>query len=517
MPMPVPLFWNGFPVFQALDEKVVVVAKSQKRDVSNGIYEFADGVTVQYGPTRIVADRLIYTDNATGRFAEATGKVSLLDPEGEMRAERVRIDWLTEGTLATAENLFAELAGTTIRAEKMELKPGLWTLFNVSGTTCRQNPPLIEFFSRRVVFVPGKSGKVEKPSARLFGINLPQLPSQSFNLDRRARGIQIPSFSAIGDQGPGIVWGGSFLVGGNAAVGFDFGTFERALPTYGVTYARSFVPADKSNVLIVPRDELGERFNYGWFDTVEVPTPAADLRFVRENRKTLAVSTSVNRGSANTYSQSRFTRPLELTFEASGPVNEGAAFGQIKLQSVGSQQVSQTVRGIVTGTYVPPQVKLSKELSVLARLDQQMFLGRETYAWVRSQLGLSFEPASQLRIGAAFVNSKDFGRALFSEDRLQFGNGIHLRAGLNLGPTKIEYLYKWDRRSGWYDREIAVNQVFGCLEAYVMRRQVPQVYRVGIKLRVDQFVDLLQRRKLERTKTEPTAAPKRTVISQEKS
>jgi len=34
----------------------------------------------------------------------------------------------------------------------------------------------------------------------------------------------------------------------------------------------------------------------------------------------------------------------------------------------------------------------------------------------------------------------------------------------------------------------------------MMRRQVPIEYRVGIKVRVDQFVDLLQRRKLQRTK-----------------
>jgi lipopolysaccharide export system protein LptA len=93
------------PAIQTLDEEVVVIAKSQRRDMAKGTIEFSDGVTVLYGPTKITANRVIYTDRPGERSAIAEGKVALDDPEGSLSAEKVVILWLPTGRTATAENI----------------------------------------------------------------------------------------------------------------------------------------------------------------------------------------------------------------------------------------------------------------------------------------------------------------------------------------------------------------------------------------------------------------------------
>ncbi len=518
MPMPGPwlafgallpgLFSGSYPqlpAIQTLDEEVVVIAKSQRRDMAKGTIEFSDGVTVLYGPTKITANRVIYTDRPGERSAIAEGKVALDDPEGSLSAEKVVILWLPTGRTATAENIEADLAGANIRAKTLDIKPTLWTLTDVYGTTCTNRPPLFEIFSKKVTFVPGQRGSIHRPVISILGRRIGAIPSYGFNLDRRAQGIGIPSVAFSGDQGFGVSWAGSVLIDRQSGLGASFGSFERAFPTYNVTYTRGFVPANETNALLVPRNELGERFNFGWFDTVEVPNPQADTRFLTERRSSMSVSSSINQGAANFVSDRRFNKPLELVYEASGPAalgpaKVGGAYAQARLQSIGTQDVRSTVRGIVTTSFAPPNLSLTKQLQTVVRFDQAAFLGKQTYGWLRSQVGLAYQPNQQLYFGAALVGARDFGKPAFLEDSLMAGDGIHLRAGLNLGGTRIEYLYKRDRRLGWYDREWSINQAVGCLEFYMMRRQVPIEYRVGIKVRVDQFVDLLQRRKLQRTK-----------------
>jgi len=109
-----------------------------------------------------------------------------------------------------------------------------------------------------------------------------------------------------------------------------------------------------------------------------------------------------------------------------------------------------------------------------------------------------------LALGAAYVAASEAGRPDFLADRLVSKHAVHLRADLNLGPTKISYLAKFDNdRNKWYDREYSISQVVGCIEPYVVKREFPNDYAVGIRLRLGDFLGILQRREQVRTKPVP--------------
>ena len=96
----------------------------------------------------------------------------------------------------------------------------------------------------------------------------------------------------------------------------------------------------------------------------------------------------------------------------------------------------------------------------------------------------------------------------FQADVLENPDGLNFRVDLNLKATTIRYLARLDPSEGWFDRQIYVSQAVGCFEVFVFSRKVPREYRLGVKLRVDQFVDLLTRRKFERTVPTDNAPPR---------
>src|SRR5262249_37167624 len=114
---------------------------------------------------------------------------------------------------------------------------------------------------------------------------------------------------------------------------------------------------------------------------------------------------------------------------------------------------------------------------------------------------LVFKPIPQLTLGAAYIAGGQGGRPDFISDELVSKNAAHFRADLNLGPTQISYLAKYDMNGkGWYDREFSVSQAVGCLEPFITGREFPRDYVLGVRLRLGDFFDMLQRRKQTRTK-----------------
>jgi hypothetical protein len=148
-------------------------------------------------------------------------------------------------------------------------------------------------------------------------------------------------------------------------------------------------------------------------------------------------------------------------------------------------------------------------VGTIGRVDTSQFLGKNGFGWVRAFAGLYFEPTPLLRVAGGVVTSKSFGTPDFFFDQLTAERGFHLRADLNLGATQISYLTKYDTRLKWYDREYIISQVAGCFEPFILYRQFPSDYRFGLRLRLDNFYDILQRRNFRRTKKPPT----KTVIS----
>ncbi|RYG37715.1 hypothetical protein EON81_05850 [bacterium] len=491
-----------------LDEQIRIVGSQTYQNLVTGVSRFSNGVTVYYGPTKITAESVV-ADRGK-QTASASGNVIITDPEGTIQATDIELNWAEGSRRATAQNVRIELAGARLRAKSAVLTDTLWVFENIEGTTCGQNTPFYSIRSPRFEIVPGKSGTLVKPVVSLFGRKLLTLPSQRFNLDPRVQGIRPPNIAYRKDQGIGIAWNGQFLIDSQTAGAFDLGAFRGGYPNYSLGISRSFVSSEKTKAFITPRDDLGDRFNVGYFDSIELNSPNAGFRNLSNPRSTLAVSTQFNRGAVIGPSELSYSRPLDIAYELGGKSGSIGTIGQIRAQNIRAQGYPSVNRISMGGTAITDVLPVGKRLGVVGSIDAQSFLSQNQYGWARASAGLVYEPISQLRLGAATFLGKEFGESDFPADELYAKSGYALRADLTLGGLRARYMLKYDTQRKWYDREYSINQAIGCIEAFVLYRQYPQTYLVGVKLRVDQFVDLLQRKKFERTKPVPM---KKTVIS----
>ena len=86
---------------------------------------------------------------------------------------------------------------------------------------------------------------------------------------------------------------------------------------------------------------------------------------------------------------------------------------------------------------------------------------------------------------------------MYPADRLLIRDEGMARLDLDFGPTKMSILEKRDfDRDRWY-REYKASQVLGCMEAFVVARQFPRSYRLGLTLRLDDFFKILRSRQVQ--------------------
>lgn len=486
-------------------DRVRVLAPVLRSNFQTGVSEFADGVTIYYGPTKITAERATF--NGREKTGKASGNVIITDPEGTVQATDVDLNWAEGSRKATAENVFIEAAGARLRAKSAVLTEELWVFNDVEGTTCRKDAPIYSVRSPRLEVRPGRSGQVINPRLSIFGRQIVTLPTQRFNLDPRVQGIRFPNIAYRRNQGLGVAWNGQFLVNNQTAAGFDFGSFQGGYPTYSFAVSRSFLPPEKSPALIIPRDDLGDRFNIGYFDNVELDGPDSGFQRLSIPRSTLALQTQFNRGAVIGPSYLSYSKALDLTYEAGRQIGPFGGLGQIRLQNIRTQNSKAISRATVGGTLQSKVLPLSRQVGLLGTVDAQGWLGGNPYSWARGTAGVVYQPVRELTLGAGGFYGQDFGRFDFPADNLYSKTGYALRADLAFGGFRGRYLVKYDTRLKWYDREYSVNQVVGCLELFLVYRQFPQNYQIGVTLRTDQFFGLLQRRKFERTKPVSPAAP----------
>ncbi|CAN5661218.1 hypothetical protein BH11ARM2_BH11ARM2_16790 [soil metagenome] len=491
------------------DDQVRITGGGYKYNAETGVFSYENGVIVDYGPTKLTAERV--SGNARQKTAKASGNVLIVDPEGTIQATDVDLKWAEGSRRATARDVHIQIAGARLQAKSAELTDALWVFSDIDGTTCRNNTPLYSIHSPRLEIVPGKSGRVIHPRVSLFGKSLLTLPTQKFNLDSRVKGIRFPNIAYRRDQGLGVAWSGQFLLNEQTAGGFDFGAFRGGYPTYSLGVSKSYVPAEKTTALITPRDDLGDRFNLGYFDDIELDNPETGYGLLSNRRSTLALLSQFNRGASIGPSYLSYSKPVEFVYEGGGNVRGLGTLGQIRVQNIRNQDSRAVNRVSLGGTALSRVIPVGRGIGALGTLDAQGWLGGNNHGWARGSAGLVYQPARELTLGAAGFYGKEVGQTDFPADSLYTQTGYSLRADLKLGGFRGRYMVRYDTRLKWFDREYSVNQVFGCLEAFLIYRQYPQNYQIGVTLRVDQFVGVLTRRKFERT--QPI---KRTVISEPK-
>lgn len=525
-----PFFWlsdPGLPVrterielaqvsVSATQDRLEAVGKVQEIDPVRQIWTYTEGVVARFGPTTVYADRLEIHRAPVDQYGIARGNVRVEDPEGTIRANYL-IFWFgpkkgPDGQIAAADQVEIDLATFQGRAESAVIREGLWEFLNVSGTNCRRPLPLYEIKAKRLLIRPGKDGALIEPRLTILGRNIGRFPNRNFSLDQRNEGLQLPSVGYRAGAGLGIAWSSSFLLGDQALIRFDFSVYPRALPSYGVTYSHSFLSAKQSMAKFVSDSELRERFRTSFFDDIRVENPDSAGNNIRKNRNAVTIQSIWNTASSARLDSERFSKAIDLTFDRSGPVGPFGIALQMKGQKIKRDDDEFIDRGLVSLSLQFPKWTLSKGLWTDVRVDSFGKVGGSgTFGWARGQAGLVYEPIPQFRMAGAYVQGLESGQSDYLADRLVSKRALHLRADLSLGGTKLSFLSKFDQdRRTWYDKEWSASQEVGCLEVFMVRREFPRDYVLGVRLRLDDFTSRLKKRKLERTRPVETQAISRT-------
>jgi len=489
---PMPVTQDGHKIFEGFLD---VWAQSCTYDEETKTYTFADGVVAKFGIETVQADLLVV--QFENRTAKATGHVRFDDPDGNLTADSLSYDWTPGKIHGTAENFVAHLVNVTIRAARAEITQDKYELFDVSGTSCRLDPPLFALKTRHLTLYPESYGKAERPSIDFFGHRLLSIPDRTFNLNPRTEGFNPPSVSYRRGNGFGVSFRSGFLLSGKTDLVTTYSSYPGALPSYGVVYTQSLLPAEKIAHIVTPRSELSERFSFGYLENILVEHPEDEASFLHRTRKSFGFDSLWNQSSTGRSDPAHYTKPAEGVFETGGLLGTIGYYGQARLQTIRRNDEATNTRLVLAGSAGLPSRTIGPHLSTLARVDSSLFVG-PNYGWARGIAGVVYRPVTQVTLSTGGYVSQDFGQSQYAIDPLYSKNGLVFRGDLNLGPTKISYMTKWDHALGWFDREYTASQVVGCLEPFVVYRQNPNTYNIGLRFRLDEFYDLLRRRDFRR-------------------
>lgn len=476
-----------FPI--ALQQPIKIEALRITGDRLESSVAYEGDVVVRYGPTTLMADRVVAYRNEARGVAE--GRVTIIDPDGTARADRVEFSWDPAHRYARAENLVVRVQGGFIKARRADLQPGQWTLLDVEGTTSAQRVYYVT--SEKLIYTPGKDVVVREPRVSVFGKFIAELPNQRVATTPVVPGLRLPVPGYKLGRGFGATWSGGVLAGHDSTFVFDARAFQKTKPSASAYYTKSFLPVSKATEVVAPRTDFAERFYYGYMDSVLVDAPAAEARFLRANRSSLSGGGQANGSVVDRDRGTRYSK-VEAVIEQGGSVAGIGILGQLRAQGLQRETEGMEARATATASISLPTVTLAPRLSTIGRVDSAAFGGRTAYGWARGMLGLSYAPATWLRLSAAGFTSGEAGTPQFDIDPLYSKGGTLLRADLAIGGFRASYLSKNDRRRGNYDNEYAINQIVGGLEVYYVHRDYPGRSQIGLTIHLQPLIDLVKRR-----------------------
>lgn len=478
------------PLQGALNQ-IKVEGLKVRANSADGSLTYEGDVVIRYQATKILADRFtLYSGEERG---VAEGNVLLVDPDGTAHADRLEFTWKKGVEAGTAENVWMRVTNTTLKARHAVFRPGEWTLTDVEGTNSLENPPLYYITSDKVVVHPGQILYAHQPRISLAGHYIAELPSQNISLSPAVPGLHYPTPGYKLNRGFGFTWAGGIVAGKDSVFSFNARAYQQRKPSALGQYTHSLLPIDKATQVVAPRTDFGERFSFGYLDSVNVDTPDQERRFLSASRSSLTAAIQANGSVADRERGTRYSK-VELVFERGTAAGRYGFLGQARLQDVQREDEGFRARLNLAGSMALPSAELLPGLSTIARVDSQTFLGSTTYGWGRAMAGLSYSPAKWLRLSSGAFVSGELGNPEFDIDPLYAKGGFLNRADVMIGGLEVSLLTKNDRRHGFYDREISIKQVVGCLEFSYLRRQHPLDSRFGLTLRVQPLIDVFKRR-----------------------
>ncbi len=463
-------------------------------------------------PTLITTERLIIR-RAEG-IARAEGATRVVDEAGTVEANNLEIRFTPaeEGKpsvflYATAQQPRLKLGKALISGEVLRIEPGVWIIEQGQAMLVDLARGGTRIRARRIRIYPGDYGVAEQAVFTVAGQPLPPVPRLRFNLDRRVTGIKPPNLTNRRGVGFGISWDSFVAVGSQSAVGASWNSFPGLAPSYRLEYVYSTLDARRQPFSIAPRDDLDERVRDGWFNNVGVGTPEEEAESLRRDLSSASFGTMWNVAtSARVPDSQDVSKAWQAGYDFG---RQAGGWGQrltFKVHRIRPDDLTNWVdRGLVYASVSAPPLRLSRDWAVVSRADLfGTFSNRGQFGFARTELGLIGRPGGGLTLGAAYAYGYETGRPDFAFDRLVAPEAFLLRADYQRGPWTFRYLAKFDIRArSWYDREWELALVAGSFEPFMLRREFPTDYRIGIRFRIDDLVNRLQRRDFRRGEEAP--------------
>lgn len=495
--IPLPPQTQSQQILKSYENGLTVRADREVYDSEKAEVELIGNVVATFGPTTLKADRLRLAGPPTDPYGEAIGNVSIVDPEGTIEAASAEFHWKTN--VGSAKNVLVRVGNLKLEAEAVQVTPGLWTLSNVGGTGCKLKTPLYYIHTRELQIRPGKGIRASRPQLSIFGRKLVTLPDQRFSFNEGGGSIDVPYPTYRSERGFGLNWSPSFSIGTETEIFGHYAVFQRSLPFYNAVVLHSFIRGRSPDNV---RTEIGDRLGFGYFDSVQVRSPDDEAAYLRAPRFDFGASTTFGADARDTTTATdKINKPIELLGQVSGNVGGFGVFGLARWQQIGVGNGPKTSRLILEQNIGTPMFELGSRLSAFGRLDAAEFLGDSDYRWIRGQAGLQFEANRNIRFGAAYASAKAYGTPDFAYDAPFRFRELNLRADLDYDTTQLRVLLKFDPSNRQlFDREIYFSQVIGCIEPFIVYRERPRKFFIGIKLPIGRDFQKLSNAVEERSK-----------------
>lgn len=498
---------------EIVDEKLVIEWKTKTAYLPESKVVFGGGVKATYGVTVLTADTLTIFYGQDGHKGIAEGNVHIDDPEGDVMANRLQFDWVNR--TGEADNVTIDVYPMLMQAQKLKVEPGRWELTNVKVMECGIKPAFYSMWSPSVIIRPGQSTIAKQLSIAILGQKIATLRRHQVSLDRKNEGIRLPSISIRRGAGLGVTWQNGVPLTNSTYTDFRFSAFPHRRPSASLIVNRSFLDPDNVQTLLTPRSDLSELFSYGYLENINVAAPANEREYLTKDRATLSIGSVLNAGVTGRDNNNSISKPWEIVAEIGGPIGGISQVHQIRLQDVRQIGREPVTRAVAVSSIKSPVMQILPELDAGLRADARWFqsVNGRSSGWGRIIGELNWQPAESFRLGVGLAFGSNIGEFEFEFDPLPRERTFHVRADLNLGPTRINVLQKFDLRGkDWYDLEFAIHQVAGCFEPYYIYRRVPGTTSFGVRFRVFEAFDRLkdrvpQRAKSNRPKPKPMDHP----------
>ncbi|MFN3728398.1 MAG: hypothetical protein ACK4XJ_01620 [Fimbriimonadaceae bacterium] len=422
------------------------------------------------------------------------GTIRIDDPSLLFQASALNFNW--RESHGSASNVEAQTHSYVLTVREARTDHYLLEVDDVKLTAYVGNYPLYGVSARKVLSHGQGSTVVDGASAYLLGkkiITLPRMRLENVNYTLLR---DLPDFG-IRDGSPSYQHGLRFRIGEGQFLEGAVAWARGSYPYYAAQYAVALAEPKTYDGYVMAVSDIQTGYLGSWFENVTVRNPHDTRGMLTKERLAAFVGSYWNADVTNYERDFSVSMPIYTGVFTTGtylgfPV--GLTVGGARVQEISEGRADQLA---AYGSALLVDYNVSRGIDVQVRGDAAYFLtnGRP-YSWVRGSGGVVLTILPQLRVGAAYVDSVDYGRPKFRFDQLFASREYHTRVDLNLGPTQVRYLNRYDLATRqWFQAQVYVSQVMGAVRPFVVWNQQSGGYSFGFDLRLDDvFGDLLKRR-----------------------